>query len=202
MTSFFYVVSIAFHTSVPALQKCMDTSRKKVFWLRVQPLVHRLLYLFVGPERLASHRLFEWSKDVKITWGEVWRVRPMWKTLGGHILDCCNSWMGSMGLSIVMLQQNTCTQKSMSFGLDGRTQVILEEICICFTGHSLTPGHVVLQNYHSFIPKENQHNLSHRWLCAEFSQFWWGGTAPFLARILGFQLVVVDPDFISSNSSY
>ena len=55
----FLRVSIAFHTSVPALRKCMDTSRKKVFWRRVQPLVHRLLHLFVGPERLASHRLFE-----------------------------------------------------------------------------------------------------------------------------------------------
>jgi len=95
MTSFFYVVSIAFHTSVPAFRKCMDTSRKKVFWLRVQPLVHRLLHLFVGPERLASHRLFEWSKDVKITWGEVWRVWRMWKTLEEQILDCCNSWTGS-----------------------------------------------------------------------------------------------------------
>ena len=30
MTSFFYVVSIAFYTSVPALRKCMDTTRKKV----------------------------------------------------------------------------------------------------------------------------------------------------------------------------
>ena len=30
MTSFFYVVSILFHTSVSALQKCMDTSRKKI----------------------------------------------------------------------------------------------------------------------------------------------------------------------------
>ena len=28
MTSFFYVVSFAFHTSVPALRKCVDTSRK------------------------------------------------------------------------------------------------------------------------------------------------------------------------------
>jgi len=91
---------------------------KKVFWLRVQPLVHRLLHLFVGPERLASHRLFEWSKDVKITWGKVWRVRRMWKILEGQILDCCNSRTGSMGPSIVMLQQNTCTQKSTSFGLD------------------------------------------------------------------------------------
>ena len=29
MTSFFYVVSIAFHTSVPALRKGMNTSNKK-----------------------------------------------------------------------------------------------------------------------------------------------------------------------------
>jgi hypothetical protein len=66
MTSFFFVVSIAYYTSVPALRKCMDTSRRKVFWLRVQPLVHRLLHLFVGPERIASHRLFERSKDTKV----------------------------------------------------------------------------------------------------------------------------------------
>ena len=31
MTSFFYVVSIAYHTSAPALRRCMDTSRKKSF---------------------------------------------------------------------------------------------------------------------------------------------------------------------------
>jgi len=50
----------------------------------MQPLVHRLLHLFVGPERLASQRLFEWSKDMKVTGGEVWRVRRMWKTLKGQ----------------------------------------------------------------------------------------------------------------------
>jgi hypothetical protein len=50
----------------------MDTSRKKVFLLRVQLLLYRLLHLFIVPERLASHRLFERSEDVKITWGEVW----------------------------------------------------------------------------------------------------------------------------------
>jgi len=90
MTSFFNVVSIAFHTSVPGLRRCMDTARKKIFWLREQPLVHRLLHLFVRPERLASHRLFERFKDMKVT-GEVWRVRRMWKTLEGQILDYCNS---------------------------------------------------------------------------------------------------------------
>ena len=91
MTSFFYVVSIASHTNVPALLKCMDTSRKKIlFWLRAQPLMYRLLHLFVGPERLASHRLFEPSKDMKVTGSEVLRVRRMWKTLEGQILDCCN----------------------------------------------------------------------------------------------------------------
>ena len=59
----------------------MDTSRKKAFRLRAQPLMHRQLHLFVRPERLASHRLFERSKDMKVTGGEVWRVRRMWKTL-------------------------------------------------------------------------------------------------------------------------
>ena len=31
---------------------------------------------------------------------------------------------------------------------------------------SVPPGHVVLQDYPSFIPKESQHNLSCRWMCA------------------------------------
>jgi len=40
---------------------------KKIFWLRVQTLVHRLLHFFVGPERLSSHRLIELSKEMKVT---------------------------------------------------------------------------------------------------------------------------------------
>jgi hypothetical protein len=77
MTSFFYVVSSACNTSFPAFRKCMDASIKKFFWLRVQPLVHRLLDLFVWPQRLASHRLFERPKHIKITGGEVWRVHSL-----------------------------------------------------------------------------------------------------------------------------
>jgi hypothetical protein len=46
----------------------MDTSRKKVFWLRAQPLMHRLLHLFVGPEILALYRLFERSRH-ESHWG-------------------------------------------------------------------------------------------------------------------------------------
>jgi hypothetical protein len=68
----------------------MDAS-KKLFWLRAQLLMHRLLHLFVSPERLASHRLFEWSKNMKVTVGEIWRVLRMWKALEEQILDCCNS---------------------------------------------------------------------------------------------------------------
>jgi hypothetical protein len=75
----------------------MDTSRKKVFWLKAQPLMHRLLHFFVGPERLASHRLFEWPKDVKVTGGEIWQVWWMWKTLEGQILDCLQQLNGQYG---------------------------------------------------------------------------------------------------------
>ena len=51
ITSFFFVVSIAFHQSVPALLKSMYTSRKKIIWLNAHPLMHRLLHLFVGRDR-------------------------------------------------------------------------------------------------------------------------------------------------------
>jgi len=144
-------------------------SLEKIFWLRAQPIVHRLLHLFVGPKILASHRHFEWPKDMKITGGEVWRVGRMWKTLEGQILDFCNSLTGSMGPIIVMLMQNNCTQTSTSFGLYCRKQAILWEICICCTGHSVSPGHVVLQNFPSFISKESQLNLSCRWLCFRYA---------------------------------
>jgi len=48
----------------------MDTSTRIFFLLRGQQLVHRLLHLFVGRERLASHRLFERSKDMEVTGGQ------------------------------------------------------------------------------------------------------------------------------------
>ena len=131
----------------------------------MQPPVHRLLHLFAGPERVASHRLFEWSKDVKITWR-----RGLAST--ADVEDTRRTELGLLqqlnGPSIVIMKQDTCTQKSTPFGLDCSTQEILEEICIRCTGHSVPPGHVVLQNYPSFIPKESQYKLSYRWLCAEF----------------------------------
>jgi hypothetical protein len=49
----------------------VDASIKKFFSLRAQPLVHHLLDLFVGPERLVSHRLFERPKHMKITGGSM-----------------------------------------------------------------------------------------------------------------------------------
>ena len=83
MTSFFYVVSIAFHTSVPALRKCMDTSRKKSFGSECSHSCIACCTSSSNLKDLPPSRLFEWSKDVKITWDEVWRVRRMWKTLEG-----------------------------------------------------------------------------------------------------------------------
>jgi hypothetical protein len=109
--------------------------------------------------------------------------------------------MGSMWLNLVMLVQNVCTQKSALFGLDCWTQVILQEICVRRSGHSVPPGRVVLQNYPSFIPKESQHKLFRTRFCAELFPFWRGGMAPFLARFLGFRLVVVELGFIFRNNS-
>jgi hypothetical protein len=56
------------------------------------------------------------------------------------------------------------------------------EICICCTVHSVRPGHVVLQDYLSFIPKESQHKLSRRWLCA------WPGRGESVTELVPFML--------------
>jgi len=48
----------------------MDTSRKKS--LLADSAATHAPPAFVGPERPACHRLFERSKDVKVTVGEVW----------------------------------------------------------------------------------------------------------------------------------
>jgi hypothetical protein len=100
----------------------------------------------------------------------------MWKTFEGQILDCCTGWKGSMGPSIVMLQQNICTQKSASFGLDCRTQMIVY-ISIRCTVHSVPPGSVLFQDYPSFLLKEAQHNLSRR-----LSSSWSGTQVPDQGR--------------------
>jgi hypothetical protein len=52
----------------------------------MQSLVHRLLHLFFEPERLASHRIFERTKNMKVTGSKVWLVRQVWKTLGQIVM--------------------------------------------------------------------------------------------------------------------
>ena len=85
------------------LRKSMNTSRKKFFWLREQPLVRRPLHLLVRPEGLASHHLFERSKDMKVT-GEArsgeyggcgrhskdrsWIVATVERAVWGRALSC------------------------------------------------------------------------------------------------------------------
>jgi len=170
--------------------------KKSFGW--VQPLEHRLLHLFVETERPPS---------------PLWVVRRRENHLGWGLAstaDLEDTRRTDLGLLQQLNGQYVAEHCHVATKhLYSEVQVVwtwfqeagdLEEICIRCTGHSVPPGHVVLQNYPSFIPKESQHNLSSRWLCAEFFRFWWGGMAPFLARFLGFRLVVVDRGFISSNS--
>jgi hypothetical protein len=58
--------------SIQALQSVKSVCipvEKKCLRLSAQPLVHRLLYLFIRVELLSSHRLFERPKLVVITAG-------------------------------------------------------------------------------------------------------------------------------------
>jgi len=113
MTSFFYVASIAFHASVPALWKCIHTSRKNSFGWECSHSCTVCCTSSSDLKDLSPIASLSGPKTWKSLGGKVWRVWRMWKTLEGQILDSCNSWTGSVGLSIVMLEQNTCTQTSM-----------------------------------------------------------------------------------------
>jgi hypothetical protein len=104
MTSFFYLVSIAYHTSVPALQKCMDTPTKKVFWLRAQPLMHRLLHLLSDLKDLppiTSLRSPKTWKSLGARSGEYgrcgrhskdrsWIAATVQWAVWGRAMSCCN----------------------------------------------------------------------------------------------------------------
>jgi len=124
--NFIFVCSLhCVPSSVPARRKCMDTPRKKVLLTESAAIRAPLAAPLRWTWKTCLPSPLWGSKDTKVTGGEVWRVRRMWKTLKGQILDCCNNWTGSMGPRIVMLERNTCTQTSTSFGLDCRMQVIL-----------------------------------------------------------------------------
>ena len=131
----------------------MDTSRKKFFWPKAQPLLHRLLHLFVGPERLASHRLFERSKDMKVTRCRGLASKADVEDTRRTDLRLFKQLNGQYGAEYCHVGAKHLY--STSFGLDCRRQVILYEICTRYTGQSVPPGHVVLQNYPSFIAKES-----------------------------------------------
>jgi hypothetical protein len=79
--------------------------------------VHRLVHLFIGTKFPSSHRLFEWSKHVVITWGEVWWVWRMWKSIKVKVSDGCNCCTGRMRSRIVILQMTTVVRRPRRFDL-------------------------------------------------------------------------------------
>ena len=171
MTSFFYVVSIVFHKSVPALRKCMDTSRKK-------SLLAESAAIRAPP-----------AAPLRRTW-KTCLPSPLW------VVQRCENHLGGGVASTVDVEDTRRTDVGLLQKLSGQygaehchvaSKHLYSEIHVVLTwlqdaGNSwgdlhtfhwsqCSPGHVVLQNYPSFIPKESQHNLSHRWLCADFFGF-------------------------------
>jgi hypothetical protein len=97
----------------------------------------------------------------------------MWKSIKVKVSDGCNCCTGRMRSSIVMLQNDNCSQTSTSLWSDCRPKMISQRIGIWRTGDGVSPRRVMFQDNASFIPKESQHNLSCRWLRPELLGFWW-----------------------------
>ena len=149
MTLFFYIVSIANHTSVPALWKCMDTSRKIVFWLRTQPLMHHLLSLDL--------------KDLPLI--ASLSGPKTWKSLGASMVDVEDTRRTDLGLLQQLNGQygaENCHIATKHLYLEFRVVLNwlqdaddISEICMRCVVHSVLLGLVELQDYSSFIPKKS-----------------------------------------------
>jgi hypothetical protein len=168
MTSFFYLVSIAYHTSVPALRKCMDTCRKEVFWLRAQPLMHRLLHLLSDLKDLppiASLSGPKTRKSLGARSGEYGRH-------GRHSKD--RSWIAATVQRAAWGRALSCWNKTPVLKSPHRLDLIAG--CRWFFRRS---AYVALFTmFPSFISKESQHNLSRRWLCV------WPGRGESLTELV------------------
>ena len=51
----------------PALDKCVDSAGKELFWMGVQPVMHLIVVAGVR----STQRILQWTKDVKIRRREV-----------------------------------------------------------------------------------------------------------------------------------
>lgn len=78
--------------------------------VKCEPLILHLLH-FCWHECFSNHHLFQWYKNVVITQVGDWQIKWMWKALEVQIHNGFSCCMSSMGLSTVMVQQDTCTQK-------------------------------------------------------------------------------------------
>jgi hypothetical protein len=188
----------------PCCVQCMSYSASLMpgFLLKKIPLAtciatHALALALLHRSVMSFHQSPPWVAQVgrgEVRW--VWRMRKALKT---HVLDAYSCHMGSMGQSVVMLQQDTSTELSTTFWSDCWFQMIPKEVTICGTGDCDPLGHVVLYKWASVIPEQHQHQFSRRCLRAEFFGFWWGGMVPLFAYPLHFMLEVVDPAFIASH---
>ena len=178
MTSFFCIFSIAYHTSVPVLRKCMDTSRKKVFWLTVQPLMHHLLSLDLKDLPPIA------SLSGPMTWKSVEARSGEYSGCGRHSKD--RSWIVATVEWAVWGQALSCCNKTPVLRSPPRLDFIVGCTWLFRSAYvalfSVPPGHAVLQDYPSFIPKESQHNLSR---CA------WPGRGESVTELVPFMKFLV-----------
>ena len=169
MTSFFYVVSILFHTSVSALQKCMDTSRKKI--ILAESAATR------APPAALLRRT--WKTCLPLPLWAVQRHESHWRRGLASTVDVEDTRRTDLGL----LQQLNGQYGAKHWHIWAKQ--LYSDVHIIWTwlqdiGDSLgdlhmlhwsqcSRGHVVCQNYPLLIPKESQHNLSRRVVCGIFS---------------------------------
>jgi hypothetical protein len=131
----FSTVSISFNTGPPVFTKCMDSSRKKFLWLSAQPLMHRLLYLFIRTELVMLQKDTSSQKSTSL-WSDC-RSKMILQEI----------WIWGTGDSVpprrVVLQERVsiifpadgCVRNFLGFWWWGKTPFLARSLCFRLVVH-------------------------------------------------------------------
>lgn len=90
--------------------------RKKPFVLDSQPLVHCIQHLCVSWESFTSKMLFLRTRQMKVIWGQIWKIRSIWQYFKkqhfwnsfGHLQCMCTSYLEYVCSIVAILTCLTC----------------------------------------------------------------------------------------------
>ena len=112
--SFFNIVSCNRNALIPALLQSLDAIVEELFILTLQPVICSTDNVLIISKFASVHEFLELSKQVVVTWCQIWRMWWVLKQFKARILYGSQCLTRRMSRCIVLVKQNPATQLSLS----------------------------------------------------------------------------------------